>query len=52
MFECVVCNKTYKSEKALSNHEASKKHKDALKKLKSAMRKEAGLGLDDLKLNS
>jgi Zinc-finger double-stranded RNA-binding len=47
MFECVVCDKTYKSEKALKNHEASKKHKEQLKKFKRMMKDE-----DDLDLNA
>lgn len=46
-----MCNKTYKTEKALRNHEASKKHKDALKKFKSTMRKEDELALHGLNLN-
>eukprot|EP00892_Ulva_mutabilis_P000320 jgi/Ulvmu1/10289/UM060_0091.1 len=45
--ECVVCNKVYRSEKALANHEASKKHKEALKKLKRMMRAE-DVALDGL----
>lgn len=42
-FECVVCNKVYRSEKALQNHEASKKHREALKKFKRMMREEAAV---------
>lgn len=49
-FECVVCNKVYRSEKALQNHEASKKHKEALKKFKRMMRAEADLSVADLAL--
>jgi DnaJ family protein A protein 5 len=30
MFECVVCDKMFKSAKQLQNHEQSKKHRDAL----------------------
>ena len=40
MFECVVCDKTYKSERALRNHEASKKHKEQLKTFKRVMKDE------------
>ena len=40
VFECVVCDKMYKSEKALSNHEASKKHKEQLKQFKKMMHAE------------
>lgn len=50
MFECIVCDKLYKSEKALRNHEASKKHKEQLKRMKRVMRSEDGLGIEDLDL--
>lgn len=49
-FECVVCNKVYRSDKALKNHEASKKHKEALKRFKRVMHAEDALGLADLAL--
>lgn len=51
MFECIVCDKLYKSEKALKNHEASKKHKEQLKKFKQMMKDEDKLNLDDLSLH-
>jgi uncharacterized C2H2 Zn-finger protein len=50
MYECVVCDKLYKSEKALQNHEASKKHKEQLKKLKRMMKDEDSLCVKDMKL--
>jgi hypothetical protein len=50
MYECVVCDKLYKSEKALQNHEASKKHKEQMKKFKRMMKEEDGLCVQDLKL--
>lgn len=40
VFECLVCDKVYKSAKALANHEASKKHKEQLKKFKRMMQAE------------
>jgi hypothetical protein len=40
VFDCVVCDKSYKSEKALRNHEASKKHKEQLKKMTRVMKDE------------
>lgn len=47
LFECIVCNKTFKSEQQLKGHEKSKKHKKKLKKLKWEMRKEGlELGID------
>lgn len=30
IFECVACNKTFQSEASWSNHERSKKHKQAV----------------------
>ncbi|KAJ3552427.1 hypothetical protein NPX13_g11115 [Xylaria arbuscula] len=38
--ECVVCNKTFKSEKQFEAHEKSKKHIKAVQQLKRQMRKE------------
>eukprot|EP00494_Astrolonche_serrata_P006944 UN06969 len=42
-FECVLCNKIFKSDKAYANHENSKKHKKAAKKLQYQLRKEEEL---------
>jgi Zinc-finger double-stranded RNA-binding len=50
LFECVVCDKLYKSEMALKNHESSKKHKEQLKKFKRLMKDEDDLNLGDLKV--
>lgn len=44
-FECVVCNKMFKSEKQFEAHEKSKKHIKAVQQLKRQMRKE-GRDLD------
>ncbi|KAK3941151.1 DnaJ subfamily C member 21 [Diplogelasinospora grovesii] len=38
--ECVVCNKTFKSEKQFEAHEKSKKHIKAVQEIKRQMRKE------------
>lgn len=47
VFKCIVCDKSFKSQKQFSIHENSKKHKKALKKLKWEMRKEGvELGID------
>lgn len=46
--ECVVCNKTFKSEKQFEAHEKSKKHVKAVQQLRRQMRKEnANLDLED-----
>lgn len=44
-FECVVCNKVFKSEKQFEAHEKSKKHIKAVQQLRRQMRKE-GRDLD------
>lgn len=45
--ECVVCNKTFKSEKQFEAHERSKKHTKAVQQLRWQMRKEnVNLDLD------
>ncbi|KAK4229291.1 putative DnaJ-like protein subfamily A member 5 [Podospora fimiseda] len=45
--ECVVCNKTFRSEKQFESHEKSKKHIKAVQQLKRQMKKEnANLDLD------
>ncbi|ODV85891.1 hypothetical protein CANARDRAFT_27966 [[Candida] arabinofermentans NRRL YB-2248] len=47
LYECFVCNKTFKSEKQFQEHEKSKKHLKLLKKLQWEMRKEGiELGID------
>ncbi|KAK4182760.1 hypothetical protein QBC35DRAFT_509371 [Podospora australis] len=47
--ECVVCSKTFKSEKQYEAHERSKKHIKAVQQLKRQMKKEnANLSLDTL----
>lgn len=48
IFECIICNKIFKSEKQFSDHERSKKHLKLLKQLQWEMRKEGiELGIDD-----
>lgn len=52
-FECVACNKTFKSERQYEAHEKSKKHQKALKDLKRKMQKDnAHLDLDDFGTSS
>ncbi|KAJ4347680.1 hypothetical protein N0V95_005223 [Ascochyta clinopodiicola] len=52
-FECVACNKTFKSERQYEAHEKSKKHQKALKDLKRKMQKDnAHLDLDDYGVSS
>lgn len=47
LFECIICDKTFKSEKQFSEHEKSKKHLKLLKQLQWEMRKEGiELGID------
>lgn len=46
-FECVACNKTFKSSKQLADHERSKKHIKATEQLRKKMEKEEkNLGLN------
>lgn len=53
IFECIVCDKIFKTKKQLSTHEASKKHKKALAQLKREMRKEGiDLGIDEAQSDS
>lgn len=48
VFECVACNKVFKSEKQWEAHEKSKKHQKAIHALQKKMRKQnAHLDLDD-----
>ncbi|CCE88709.1 Piso0_001487 [Millerozyma farinosa CBS 7064] len=47
-YECIVCNKYFKSEKQFASHEKSKKHIKAVKRLKRQMEREGiELGIDD-----
>ncbi|GMM45761.1 Jjj1 protein [Pichia kluyveri] len=48
LFECVICDKVFKSEKQFEDHERSKKHLKLLKQLQWEMRKEGiELGIDN-----
>lgn len=48
IFECVVCDKEFKNKAQLAAHEASKKHKKAVKQLRYEMLKEGiELGFDE-----
>lgn len=48
IWECVVCDKEFKTEQMLQSHEQSRKHAKALHKLRREMRKEGlDLGLDE-----
>lgn len=48
IWECVVCDKEFKTEMMLQSHEQSRKHAKALHKLRREMRKEGlDLGLDE-----
>ncbi|ORY27689.1 hypothetical protein BCR39DRAFT_537986 [Naematelia encephala] len=47
-FECVACSKVFMSEASWANHERSKKHKQAVWRLRKEMQEEdADLGLDE-----
>ncbi|KAK7202802.1 DnaJ domain-containing protein [Myxozyma melibiosi] len=47
IFECVICNKTFKSEKQMESHEKSKKHLKMVKDVVRRMKKEnKAMGLD------
>lgn len=49
IYECYICNKTFKSEKQLENHSNTKLHKNNIRKIKWEMKKESmALGLDAL----
>ncbi|WVQ83519.1 hypothetical protein IAT38_005660 [Cryptococcus sp. DSM 104549] len=49
IFECVACSKTFASEASWTNHERSKKHKQAVYRLKKEMRAEAkAMGMSDV----
>ncbi|KAF4453534.1 DnaJ like subfamily A member 5 [Fusarium austroafricanum] len=53
ILECVVCNKSFKSEKQLEAHEKSKKHIKAVQQLRRQMKREgAELQLDEPPLTS
>lgn len=48
-YDCVVCNKQFKTKRQFEVHELSNKHKKAVKRLKWSMRKEGiELGLDKM----
>jgi DnaJ family protein A protein 5 len=52
-YECVACNKTFKSERQYEAHEKSKKHQKAIQSLKRKMQKDnAHLNLDKDALSS
>jgi DnaJ family protein A protein 5 len=52
-YECVACNKTFKSERQWEAHEKSKKHQKAIQALKKKMQKDnAHLNLDEDALSS
>ncbi|KAL7419810.1 hypothetical protein Q5752_005726 [Cryptotrichosporon argae] len=42
VFECVACDKSFRSEASWVNHERSKKHKQAVWRLRKQMREETG----------
>lgn len=47
-YECIVCNKYFKSEKQYASHEKSKKHIKAVKRLRRQMEREGiELGIDN-----
>lgn len=49
LFECVVCDKIFKSKKQLTSHESSKKHLKNLQQMRNELRKEGiELGFDEL----
>ncbi|KAF7197319.1 DnaJ-like subfamily C member 21 [Pseudocercospora fuligena] len=53
VFECVACNKIFKSEKQMEAHEKSKKHQKAVKELQKRLRKQnAHLNLDEEPISS
>ena len=48
-YDCVVCNKQFKTKRQFEMHELSNKHKKAVKRLKWSMRKEGiELGIDKM----
>ena len=48
LFQCEICDKFFKSEKQLANHERSKKHKEKLKKLQHELRRQEALAKKSL----
>lgn len=54
LYECIVCNKFFKSEKQLVSHELSNKHRKILNRLKWEMKQEGielGIDKDDIDLD-
>ncbi|CAK7902592.1 negative regulator of PDR1-mediated fluconazole resistance Jjj1p [[Candida] anglica] len=54
VFECIICNKFFKSEKQLESHESSNKHRKILNRMKWEMRQEGielGIDKDDIDLD-
>lgn len=53
LFECVICDKLFKTEKQYETHESSTKHKKLLRKLKWEMKQEGiSLGIDPVSSES
>ncbi|KAG7663467.1 uncharacterized protein J8A68_003014 [[Candida] subhashii] len=53
-YECIICDKYFKNEQQFEIHEASKKHKKALRQMQWEMRKEGidlGIDKDDIDLD-
>lgn len=53
-FECIICNKFFKSEKQFGIHESSNKHKKQVKQMKWEMKQEGidlGIDKDDIDLD-
>ena len=46
-FYCVLCNKQFKSARALANHERSKKHAEAFEALRAVLEEEEALQAQD-----
>lgn len=50
-FYCIACNKVFRTERAFSNHENSKKHKDSVEVLKASVVEEDELAVSGSKQN-
>ena len=49
LYECFICDKTFKSEKQFENHSSTKMHKKNVRKIQWEMKKDSmALGLDDV----